>query len=188
LRKGGGGLTEGCQFSRAILRRRRTVGISRRVPVPNRHPALEDLAIFIPRDGHLYLRPSVLCALLQAATGGLKRTRQRRPIEVEREAVRPLDDVCAHLLPIKVSRARPLGAGSFDRWWRRSLAAAGVRYRNPHTTRHTFATRWLRRGGRLETLARAMGHESIRTTFDLYGHLDTSDVAADMALMEPPAK
>lgn len=88
----------------------------------------------------------------------------------------------------KVSRARPLGAGSFDRWWRRSLAAAGVRYRNPHTTRHTFATRWLRRGGRLETLSRAMGHESIRTTFDLYGHLDTSDVAADMALMEPSAK
>ena len=77
-----------------------------------------------------------------------------------------------------------LGAGSFDRWWRRSLASAGVRYRNPHTTRHTFATRWLRRGGRLETLSRAMGHESIRTTFDLYGHLDTSDVAADMALME----
>jgi integrase/recombinase XerD len=84
----------------------------------------------------------------------------------------------------KVSRSRGLGAGSFDRWWRRSLAAAGVRYRNPHTTRHTFATRWLRRGGRLETLSRAMGHESIRTTFDLYGHLDTSDVAADMALME----
>jgi integrase/recombinase XerD len=84
----------------------------------------------------------------------------------------------------KVSRSRGLGAGSFDPWWRRSLAAAGVRYRNPHKTRHTFATRWLRRGGRLETLSRAMGHESIRTTFDLYGHLDTSDVAADMALME----
>jgi integrase/recombinase XerD len=89
----------------------------------------------------------------------------------------------------KVSRARPLGAGSFDRWWRRSLAEAGVRYRNPHVARHTFATRWLRRGGRLETLSLAMGHASIRTTFDLYGHLDTSDVAADMALMDAePAK
>jgi integrase/recombinase XerD len=88
----------------------------------------------------------------------------------------------------KVSRARPLGAGSFDRWWRRCLETAGVRYRNPHTARHTFATRWLRRGGRLETLSIAMGHASIRTTFDLYGHLDTSDVAADMALMEASAK
>jgi integrase len=82
----------------------------------------------------------------------------------------------------------PLGDGSFDRWWGRSLAEAGVRYRNPHTTRHTFATRWLRRGGRLETLSRAMGHASIRTTFDLYGHLDTSDVAVDIALMEEAAK
>jgi len=33
-----------------------------------------------------------------------------------------------------------------------------------------------------------MGHASIRTTFDLYGHLDTSDVAFDMALMEEAAK
>jgi integrase len=88
----------------------------------------------------------------------------------------------------KVSRSRPVGDGSFDRWWRRCLAEAGVRYRNPHVARHTFATRWLRRGGRLETLSRAMGHASIRTTFDLYGHLDTSDVAADMALMEEAAK
>jgi len=61
-------------------------------------------------------------------------------------------------------QARPLGAGSFDRWWRRCLVEASVRYRNPHVARHTFATRWLRRGGRLETLSIAMGHASIRTT------------------------
>lgn len=78
------------------------------------------------------------------------------------------------------SRARPVGDGSFDRWWRRCLTDAGVRYRNPHTTRHTFATRWLRRGGRLETLSQGMGHKSIKTTYDLYGHLDTRDVAADL--------
>ena len=80
-------------------------------------------------------------------------------------------------------RDRPIGEGSFDRWWRRCVVTAGVRYRNPHTTRHSFATRWLRRGGRLETLSVAMGHSSIRTTFDQYGHLDTSDVAADLALV-----
>ena len=84
---------------------RRPVGISRRVAIPNRHPALKDLTIYIPRNGHLYLRPSVptiliLGALLQAATGGLERTGQRRPVEVEREAVRPLDEVCSHALPI----------------------------------------------------------------------------------------
>jgi integrase len=83
-----------------------------------------------------------------------------------------------------VSRSRPIGDGSFDRWWRRCLAGAGVRYRNPHMTRHTFATRWLRRGGRLETLSVAMGHRSIKTTYDLYGHLDTRDVAADLERIE----
>jgi integrase len=43
-----------------------------------------------------------------------------------------------------------------------------VRYRNPHTTRHSFATRYLRglggKPGRLETLQLVLGHESIRTT------------------------
>jgi integrase len=73
--------------------------------------------------------------------------------------------------------------GTFHRWWCRCIEAAGVRYRNPHVTRHTFATNWLRRGGRLETLSLVMGHASIRTTFDLYGHLDTRDAEADLAIV-----
>jgi integrase len=80
-----------------------------------------------------------------------------------------------------------IGDGTFARWWDRSLDQAGVRYRNPHMTRHTFATRWLQAGGRLEKLSMAMGHASIKTTFDLYGHLDFGDVAADLALIEASA-
>ena len=83
-----------------------------------------------------------------------------------------------------ISRVKPIGEGTFHRWWERCLDAAGVRYRNPHVARHTFATRWLRRGGRMETLSKAMGHASIATTVDLYGHLDLSDVARDVALVE----
>jgi integrase len=92
--------------------------------------------------------------------------------------------VRANKVARRVTRNKPIGEGSFDRWWNRCLTEAGVRYRNPHTTRHTFATRWLRRGGRLETLSLAMGHASIRTTADLYAHLDTRDMAADLALIE----
>lgn len=84
----------------------------------------------------------------------------------------------------KVMREKPIGDGSFDRWWRRCVSETGVRYRNPHTTRHTFATRWLRRGGRITTLSSAMGHASLATTYDLYGHLDMTDMAADLALVE----
>jgi hypothetical protein len=36
----------------------------------------------------------------------------------------------------------------------------------------------------MDTLSRAMGHASIATTVDLYGHLDLSDVARDLALVE----
>jgi integrase len=66
-------------------------------------------------------------------------------------------------------RGRRIAETTFVRWWQDCLKEAGVRYRNPHTTRHSFATRWLRRGSRLETLSIVMGHASIRTTFDLYG-------------------
>jgi integrase len=78
---------------------------------------------------------------------------------------------------------------SFDRWWRACLTAAGVRYRNPHMARHTFATDYLRRRrGRLETLQIVLGHESIETTSDLYGHLDMRDVAYDMGLIDVTPK
>jgi integrase len=82
-----------------------------------------------------------------------------------------------------IARERPIGEGSFDRWWRRCLEQAEIRYRNPHVARHSFATRWLRRGGRITTLSSAMGHASLATTFDLYGHLDTRDLVADLALI-----
>jgi integrase len=83
-----------------------------------------------------------------------------------------------------VRRSKPIGEGTFHRWWARCLEAASVRYRNPHVARHTFATRWLKRGGRMETLSKAMGHASIATTVDLYGHLDLSDIARHLALVE----
>ncbi len=80
----------------------------------------------------------------------------------------------------RLQRSTPIGKGSVAVWWGRCLAEAGVRYRNPHTARHTFATRWLRRGGRLETLSLVMGHANIATTHSQDAHLDTSDILIDV--------
>jgi integrase len=84
----------------------------------------------------------------------------------------------------RLQRSTPIGKGSFAVWWARCLDEAGGRYRNPHTARHTFATRWLRRGCRLETLSLVMGHANITTTHSLYAHLDTSDILIDVARID----
>jgi len=87
----------------------------------------------------------------------------------------------------KITRIAPISSTSFGAWWGRCLGKArvrddaGLREANPHLARHTFATEWLRRGGRLEVLSDQLGHESIATTKDLYVHLDTRDVLIDLA-------
>ena len=43
----------------------------------------------------------------------------------------------------RVLRERPIVYSGFHRWWTRSLEGAGVAYKKPHTTRHTFATKYL---------------------------------------------
>jgi integrase/recombinase XerD len=84
----------------------------------------------------------------------------------------------------RVERGKPIGEGTFHRWWVDCLARAEVRYRSPHTARHTFATSWRRRGLSVDEIQILLGHASIRTTSDLYVHTGVDDVARHMALLE----
>ena len=84
----------------------------------------------------------------------------------------------------KLNRSKPIGEGSFARWWARCIKDAGVRYRNPHCARHTFATSWRRRGLAVDEIQILLGHASISTTSDLYIHSKVEDVAEHMALIE----
>jgi integrase len=77
-----------------------------------------------------------------------------------------------------VSRRWPMGDTTFSRWYARQLEQAGVEYLSPHTTRHTFHELLRMAGLDLEERQALMGHASIRTTADIYGHLDF-DVVAD---------
>jgi len=59
-------------------------------------------------------------------------------------------------------------------WWRGCCERAKVRYRSGHTARHTGATAMIRSSG-AERTKKILGHASIRTTDDEYGHLNVED-------------
>lgn len=64
---------------------------------------------------------------------------------------------------------------------RRALWAIGVNEKvGPHILRHTFATRYLRKGGNLEVLRKILRHSTITTTM-IYTHLNQEDVRDDYA-------
>lgn len=53
--------------------------------------------------------------------------------------------------------------------WVPTLKKAGIRYRNPYQTRHTFATRHISQGANLFWLAGQMGHKGPEMLFRHYG-------------------
>lgn len=93
-----------------------------------------------------------------------------------------------------IIRDHPVPEGTFHRWWERCLVDAGIcdppppgrsqcemrGYRKPHTARHTFATKYLQAGGRIERLSRILGHSSVAVTDRVYAHLTTADLADDL--------
>ena len=76
-----------------------------------------------------------------------------------------------------ISRRWPMGDTTFSSWYTRQLEQASVRYLSPHTTRHTYHELLRLAGLTLEERQILMGHASIRTTADIYGHLDFNAVA-----------
>jgi site-specific recombinase XerD len=46
---------------------------------------------------------------------------------------------------------------------------------DPHWLRHTAATRMLRDGVPIEVVSKLLGHASVSTTADIYGHLTAED-------------
>jgi site-specific recombinase XerD len=57
---------------------------------------------------------------------------------------------------------------------RRLRQRSGVTF-DPHWCRHTYATRLLRCGTPLEVVSKLLGHASVTTTLDVYGHLSVED-------------
>jgi integrase/recombinase XerD len=83
----------------------------------------------------------------------------------------------------RVSRRDPIADSTFERWYRAGIEQAGVRYLNPHQTRHTYGHRLREKGFDLEERQLLMGHEDVQTTQRYYGHLTIEDVARKVALL-----
>ncbi len=67
----------------------------------------------------------------------------------------------------------PVDAHNARRTLRAALKAAGLPQDRPwHTMRHSLATRLLNRGVPMPVVTQIIGHASIRTTVDIYGHAE----------------
>lgn len=71
-------------------------------------------------------------------------------------------------------RGHPLSYPAVYDLVRRVRQRTGVDF-DPHWCRHTYATRMLRAGAPIEVVSKLLGHASVSTTADTYGHLSVED-------------
>jgi len=75
------------------------------------------------------------------------------------------------------SSGTPIDAANDRKQWLGLLDKAGVRKMRVHCQRHTAATLMLGAGCGLQQVQKTLGHTSIRTSVDIYGHLTAEDSA-----------
>ena len=74
----------------------------------------------------------------------------------------------------------PMGYWAVMSLVKRLRRRTGVDF-HPHLFRHTHATALLRAGVRLEVVSDLLTHVSVQTTASTYAHLDTDDLANELA-------
>lgn len=65
---------------------------------------------------------------------------------------------------------RPMDPRTMQYRFRRFLESLNIRTRGFHTLRHSFATRYIERGGDVKTLSEILGHSNVQTTLQMYVH------------------
>ena len=125
-------------------------------------------------------------AVSEEVVAVLRDRAQRKP-ENFRAEIRPKvgDHRESVVVPAKLRQvcARPNGviltAGSWDHAFNSGLRRAGLRKIRLHDLRHTHASLLLLDSVPMHVVSKRLGHKSIQTTIDLYGHLlPTSDPEA----------
>lgn len=80
------------------------------------------------------------------------------------------------------TNGKSLNPSSVYTWWRRFIEKNNLPYIRFHDLRHTSATLLINQGAHIKTISSRLGHASISTTMNTYGHaLEEADKkAADM--------
>lgn len=84
----------------------------------------------------------------------------------------------------KVLHDRPITGASMQKWWVDCVTRAGIPYRNLHTTRHSYATEWRRRGLGFDDIGVALGHVKPETTKKVYARTLIFDVRRRMEALD----
>ncbi|MBJ8937875.1 site-specific integrase [Citrobacter koseri] len=126
---------------------------------------------FIEKTAH------VQSASVSGVTKGTKTKAGTRKVELTEEAIIALNDQkpftfmkdgCVFEDP-KTYKPWASADAIRKKAWVPTLRKAGIRYRNPYQTRHTYATRLISRGVNLFWLAGQMGHKGPEMLFRHYG-------------------
>lgn len=134
------------------------------------------------QEAHYKATPSGGEVTVRDGKGGVDRT-----VGIGRDLRRELDEwiqrrdekapEASYLLPTQ--NGNQLSRQHLHRSVKRAAKRANLREAEefyPHCLRHSFATNWLRDGGDLENLRRAMGHASLNTTQKYLQLVDDSHV------------
>ncbi|MHA1185104.1 Arm DNA-binding domain-containing protein [Enterobacter ludwigii] len=126
---------------------------------------------FVEKKAH------VQSASVSGVTKGTKTKAGTRKVELTEEAMKALNDQkpftfmkdgCVFEDP-KTCKPWASADAIRKKAWVPTLRKAGIRYRNPYQTRHTYATRLISRGVNLFWLSTQMGHKGPEMLFRHYG-------------------
>ena len=125
--------------------------------------------------------------------GTPKSRRSRRVVMLPDWAVDMLKERCKGKKPDDLIFTTPTGkqiksSNYSDRQWKRALKEAKItKHITPHSARHTFASWALMSGVAPQVVQHRLGHESLATTSEVYGHLllDAQEAAVDAIKWEP---
>lgn len=84
-----------------------------------------------------------------------------------------------HFFLFTATNGKPLNPSSVYTWWGRFIKRNNLPYIRFHDLRHTSATLLINQGVHMKTISSRLGHASISTTMNIYGHaLEEADKKA----------